>query len=48
MCGSAIRGVASRVAFSDDGKHAVSGSTDFNACRWDVATGKEVHSFAGT
>jgi WD40 repeat protein len=36
-----------QVAFSPDGKHALSGSTDQTMRLWDVATGKEVRRFEG-
>jgi WD40 repeat protein len=35
------------VAFSPDGKHALTGSSDKTAKLWDVATGAEVRTFSG-
>ena len=35
------------VAFSPDGRTALSGSSDKTLKLWDVATGKEIRSFAG-
>jgi WD40 repeat protein len=35
------------VAFSPDGSYALSGSLDTTLRLWDVATGKEIRSFAG-
>ncbi len=35
------------VAFSPDGKHALSGSVDNTLKLWDIATGKEVRTFSG-
>lgn len=33
------------VAFSADGQHAISASTDRTICRWDVASGRQLHRF---
>jgi WD40 repeat protein len=35
------------VAFSSDGRRAISGSGDKTVRLWDVATGKELHCFTG-
>ena len=35
------------VAFSPDGKYALTGSNDWTARLWNVQTGREVHTFTG-
>ena len=35
------------VAISPDGRSVLSGSDDMRLKLWDVATGKEIHSFTG-
>ena len=40
-------GEVSSVAFSPDGRFALSGSWDHTVRLWDVATGKEIRTFAG-
>jgi WD40 repeat protein len=41
------KGVVRDVAFSPDGRHAVSGAEDRMACLWEVASGKELRRFEG-
>ena len=36
------------VAFSPDGKYALSGSIDKTIKLWDVATGREIRTFSGS
>ena len=35
------------VAFSPNGKYALTGSNDWTARLWDVQTGREIHAFTG-
>jgi WD40 repeat protein len=41
------KGGVSGVAFSPDGRYALSGGEDHSGRLWEVATGKELHRFDG-